>query len=143
MTCCDTSFLFALYGNDSLSGRAVECASSLDDSISLSSFNLFEYGNALRLAQYRKLMKAGERQDYWALFEAALSAGRLVHQETNLADVLVEARRLSEVHTPSGGHRGFDILHVAAAKHLHADTFLTFDQQQCKLARAVGMKVPL
>lgn len=143
MTCCDTSFLFALYGNDSLSGKAVDCARSLGRSISLSRFNLFEYENALRLAEFRRLITPVERQDYRALFEAALFAGRLIHEETNLADVLAEAGRLSEAHTSSGGHRGFDILHVAAAKQLGAAVFLTFDKNQRKLAKAVGLKVPL
>jgi predicted nucleic acid-binding protein len=143
VTCCDTSFLFALYGNDSLSGKAVEIARSLGRSISLSSFNLFEYGNALRLAEFRKLIKHRDAQAYGAMFEAALSAGRLVHRELNLADILAESGRVSKIHTPSGGHRGFDILHVAAAKTLGAMDFLTFDHNQRRLARAVGLKVPV
>jgi hypothetical protein len=35
--------------------------------------------------------------------------------------------------TVTGGHRAFDILHVAAAVHLGADEFLTFDSNQRKL----------
>ena len=77
------------------------------------------------------------------MFHEALSAGRLLHEELNLADVLAEAGRISEAHTPAGGRRGFDILHVAAAKKIGATDFLTFDQNQRKLARAVGLKVPL
>ena len=38
--------------------------------------------------------------------------------------------------------RSFDILHVAAAIHLGAKEFLTFDANQRKLAEAEGFKVP-
>jgi len=41
------------------------------------------------------------------------------------------------------GHRGFDILHVAAALILEADEFLTFDANQKRLAELEGLKVPL
>ena len=37
-------------------------------------------------------------------------------------------------------HRALDILHVAAAVHLGADEFLTFDFNQRKLALAAGLK---
>lgn len=143
VTCCDTSFLFALYGSDSLTGRAVKFARGFDEAVCLSRFNIFEYENALRLAEFRKLISPALRLEYSSLFHEALSAGRLIHDETNLADVLAEAGRISEVHTPAGGHRGFDILHVAAALKIGATDFLTFDQNQRKLARAVGLKVPI
>jgi hypothetical protein len=38
------------------------------------------------------------------------------------------------------GHRGFDILHVAAALHFGTSEFLTFDTNQRKLATTVGLK---
>ena len=44
------------------------------------------------------------------------------------------------ISTVTGGHRAFDILHVAAAVHLGADEFLTFDSNQRRLALATGLK---
>ena len=126
-----------------MSVRAVKFAMNFDEAVFLSRLNLFEYENALRLAEFRKLISAGQRLEYFSLFHEALSAGRLAFEDTNLADVLAEAGRISEAHTPGGGHRGFDILHVAAAKKIGATDFLTFDQNQRKLARAVGLNVPL
>ncbi len=61
----------------------------------------------------------------------------------NLAEVIDEAKRLSATHTLNGGHRGFDILHVASAMRLSVDTFLTFDAKQKQLAEAEGLSVPL
>ena len=49
----------------------------------------------------------------------------------------------SQAHKLTGGHRGFDILHVAAAKVTGATHFLTFDVNQKKLAERVGLVVPL
>jgi hypothetical protein len=41
----------------------------------------------------------------------------------------------------TGGHRAFAILHVAAALHLGASEFLTFDTNQRKLATTAGLKL--
>ncbi|MDB6005442.1 MAG: PilT protein domain protein, partial [Prosthecobacter sp.] len=71
------------------------------------------------------------------------AGGRLLIQVCNLARVLDEARRLSAAYTLTSGHRGFDILQVAAALVLGADEFLTFDANQKKLAEAEGLEVPL
>ena len=40
-------------------------------------------------------------------------------------------------------HRGFDILHVAAALKMGAEEFLTFDGNQKKLAESEGLHLPL
>lgn len=61
----------------------------------------------------------------------------------HLPDVLEVATRLSATHTMNGGHCGFDILHVAAALVLGAALFLTFDDNQKKLAVAEGLAMPL
>ena len=141
--CCDTSFLYSLYGNDVHSVRAVSWLAQLQNPITLSPYNPFEFGNALRFAEFRKAIKPGEAAMYAAQFEAAIRQGRLLKAVCNLADALDEATRLSATHTLTGGHRGFDVLHVAAALVLGADEFLTFDANQQKLAEAEGLVVPL
>jgi predicted nucleic acid-binding protein len=61
----------------------------------------------------------------------------------NLAGIVDEAKRLSATHTLLQGHRGFDILHVAAALQIQAAEFLTFDANQRRLANAEELVVPL
>ena len=141
--CCDTSFLFSLYGNDGNSFRAVQWVTTLTEPITLSPYNSFAQGNGLRFSEFRKAIKPGEAALYWAQFEAAIQKGRLLKTTCNLADVLDEATRLSSTHTLTGGHRGFDVLHVAAALVLQATEVLTFDANQKKLAEAEGLVVPL
>ena len=70
-----------------------------------------------------------------------MAQGRLIVATSNLADVVDEARRISSIHTLTGGHRGFDILHVAGARLLKTTHFLTFDGNQRKLAEAEGLVV--
>jgi len=143
VTCCDTSFLYSLYGGDVHTSRAITFLRRFKTSVSISELNRFELGNSLRLAFFRKLLSVKQRDLFLEQFQRDILTGLLSVEPTNLADVLAEAGRLSEAHTPVGGHRGFDILHVAAAKTIGAADFLTFDQNQRKLAKAVGLKVPL
>ena len=143
VVCCDTSFLFSLYGSDAHSARAVAWTARCTAPIRLNALTHYELGNALRYAEFRRALKTGEAAQFWGLFEAAVAQGRLVVETCNLADVVDEAKRLSATYTLSGGHRGFDILHVAAALNVGAREFLTFDGDQKKLAEAEGLHVPL
>lgn len=141
--CADTSFLFSLYGNDAHTPRAVRWLKGRRTSLTLSVLNEYELGNALRFAEFRQALAPGEAALFWTQFEADRAGGRLRFPVCNLAAVIDEAKRLSATHTLAGGHRGFDILHVATALIIKADQFLTFDANQKSLAAAEGLTVPL
>jgi predicted nucleic acid-binding protein len=141
--CSDTSFLFSLYGNDTHTHRAVSWMKSQQRALTLSSLSEYELGNALRFAEFRKGIAPGDAAVFWSQFEADRASGRVQIQVCNLADVIAEAKRLSVTHTLKGGHRGFDILHVATALVANAQQFLTFDGNQKKLAEAEGLVVPV
>jgi predicted nucleic acid-binding protein len=143
VVCADTSFLFSLYGSDRHSPRALAWAGSIKVPLTVSTLNEYELANALRFAEFRKAIPPGSAVTFWSDYEADVAAGRLTLRICNLADVLAEARRLSASYTPNGCHRGFDILHVAAALRFGAVEFLTFDGNQKKLALAEGLQVPL
>jgi len=140
--CSDTSFLFSLYGNDRNTARAIKWVKDEKKIITVTSFNECELGNALRFAEFRKAIALGEAAVFWAQYESDRDNGRIVMEVCNLAMILDEARRLSVTHTLTGGHRGFDILHVAAALQLGAGVLLTFDANQRKLALGEGLVVP-
>ena len=143
VTCADTSFLFSLYGNDGNTPRAVAWMKAHRRALALTPLNEFELGNALRFAEFRKAIAPGEAALFWADYEADRASGRVKIHICNLADVVDEAKRLSATHTLGGGHRGFDILHVAAALRLKARQLLTFNENQKKLAEAEGLLVPV
>lgn len=139
----DTSFLFALYGNDVHSPRAVAWIAQCTVPIRINALTRYEFENALRFAEFRNAIKPGEAARFLAQFEAAITAGRIIVETSNLAGVVAEARRISATRTLTGGHRGFDILHVAGALKLSATEFLTFDGNQKQLAQAESLHVPL
>lgn len=111
--------------------------------LTLTALTEYELSNALRFSEFRKGIAPGEAASFWAQFEADRDSGRIRVQVCNLADVVDEAKRLSATHTLAGGHRGFDILHVAASLVVKASCFLTFDANQKKLAEAEGLQVPI
>jgi predicted nucleic acid-binding protein len=139
--CCDTSFLVALYGDDSHSNEARRCAGTLRRSLTITDLNEFELEQTLRLTVWRKMRTAAEIARILALFNADCSEGRIVSATPNLSRVVKQGRRLSSKYTVNNGHRIFDIFLVAAALELGAADFLTFDANQRKLAHAEGLKV--
>lgn len=71
-----------------------------------------------------------------------IGAGRLmIPPVEDWAKVYSIAEELSAQYTTQGGHRSFDVLHVATALYLEVGQFLTFDSRQVALAKARGLKV--
>lgn len=142
VTTADTSFLFSLYGNDDHTAKAIKWLSAHSLVLTITNLNEFELGNALRFAEFKSFLPSGKAETYWEDFLEDKRQGRVVTERCNLSHVVDEAHRLSSLWTLSGGHRSFDILHVASGVILRATHFLTFDQNQAKLARRLGMAVP-
>jgi len=90
---------------------------------------------------FRKVLNLTQAAILSGDYERDMTLGKLTLATCNLASVLAEAKRLSLAHTQRGGHRAFDIVHVAAARHLGATEFLSFDANQKKLAKVEGLKV--
>lgn len=143
VTVADTSFLFALYANDVHSTRALEWLRATDAPIYTTELGEFELANAIRFAEFRRILPPGLGSVIWSRYEADRAAGRIMLGAFDPRSMLVEAHRLSASHTIARGHRSFDILHVAAALKLRAETFLTFDANQARLAKAEGLNAPL
>ena len=138
----DTSFLFSLYGDDCHSGRAKKWIQDSRSAILISAITDFELRNAIRFSECRRFVPSGKAAFYLAIYENALSEGRVLIEPCDLAEIMVVAGHLSARHTLTGGHRGFDILHVASAKVLKSTHFLTFDASQKSLAEKEGFIVP-
>jgi predicted nucleic acid-binding protein len=141
--CCDTSFLFSVYGNDANTPRAHSYLKKFRTPLTVSVLNAFELANALRLAEFRQLMLPGHSEMLIREYQRDMEEGRIVEYPCDLAALFKKAHRLSQDHTLSEGHRGFDILHVAAALEMGAEEFLSFDRLQSRLAHAVQMRAPL
>jgi predicted nucleic acid-binding protein len=137
----DTSFLFSLYGNDAHTAAAQAWVLQSPLPIAVSLLGRYEFQNAVRFAAFRQAITQAEALASLAAFASDLQDGHLQPAPCDLAALISEAARLSERHTPVGGHRSFDILHVAAARHLKASVFLSFDANQRRLATAVRLNI--
>lgn len=145
----DTSFLSALYRAQVNSPKADRYMASLPGSLGVSSLLLLEFRQSVRLQirlhlnDWTKGFTQAEGQQMLNDLQIDLNAGLLTTTPVDWSAVHQRAEALSSAHTPAGGHRLADILHVATALHLGVSEFLTFDGNQRKLAEAEGLIVPL
>ena len=145
----DTSFLCALYRLQDNSFQAAAYVQGMREPLNLTSLSLFEFRQSIRLQiflnekDHRKGFNRASGLAAQAKLQSNLASGGVLLVAVDWSDVHSVAERLSAQHTLSGGHRSFDILHVATALHLGAGEFLTFDVNQRKLAQAEGLRVPL
>ena len=105
-------------------------------------FGEAELTNAIKLRVFRREITVAQAQAALERLAAHIATG--VFQATPVPAAVYDlARQLSRKHTATLGTRTLDILHVAAALVLHADSFYTFDRAQAQLARAAGLATPV
>ena len=145
----DTSFLCALYVPQSTSSRAIAYTGSLSDPLESTSLLFFEFRQSIQIQVFRHSKDRNQgyplavAQAASAALQSDVKVGFYRHAAVDWADVHQIGERLALQHTIKGGHRSFDILHIATALHLGATEFLTFDGNQKKLAEAEGLIVPV
>jgi predicted nucleic acid-binding protein len=137
----DTSFLFSIFGNDTHTLTARAWIRQYQRPISVSVLNYYEFQNAIRFAAFRKAISRTEAVATLDAFESDLKSGHLQSTSVDFGAVFAEASTLSANYTFEGGHRSFDILHIAIARLLKASTFLSFDENQRRLASSVRLNV--
>jgi hypothetical protein len=103
-------------------------------------FGELEVVNALELRVFRRELSASQAQFSRNNFEIDMRDGILLLRPLG-EQVFERARQLSRQTTSRLGTRTADLLHVAAALELDADYLYSFDHQQRKLARSVGLKL--
>ena len=135
----DASFLVSLYGVDVNTPAARAWMAANAEPLLLTGALRFETENALRLACSRGRITAAELSQALADIENDLAAGILIATDIAADAHWSECRSISTAHTLATGSRAYDITHVAAARVLKADTFLSFDQRQQTLANLVGL----
>ena len=137
----DSSFLVSLVSADARSSEARAFMEHSGSPLLFTPLHRIEVRNALRNADARGALNDQDLRVALQRLEDDLRDGFLVHQPLAWGDVLRRADSLSEKHAAIDGQRTIDLLHVAAALECGARLFLSFDQRQRKLAKAVGLKV--
>jgi len=145
----DTSFLCALYRKQDNSDRALIFLGEITEPIFATRLLLWEFRQSTRFQAFRHRQNPNlgfpfsEAEQMIAKLKQHLDQGVLRLIDRDLTKVLTLAERVSKARTFTGGHRSFDVLHIAAALELEADAFLSFDGNQNRLAAAEGLAIPL
>ena len=142
MIYCDTSFLLPLYVYEAGSSeKAGKVAAAWKDAGWVSPIGELELTNTVCRKIFENEITSDAGHNILRDFRQDLKAGIFRWSHQNLAVMFRDAAKLSWRHTPDGGHRSLDILHVSAAKLLGAKQFLSFDVRLNRLAKAEGMKL--
>lgn len=137
----DTSFLLALLAYDGHSRAAGRWIAKYSETPITSDLVVFEAFNALRSLHLRGIIDAEEHKESRLILNTLLRRQVLLKYPFRTRLLTAEAHRLLDHFSPGLPHGTLDVLHVAAAKLLKADSLATFDKNQRALAKEVGLKV--
>jgi len=135
----DPSFIVSLYSPDANSAAASHIMQALPADRFVTTFGELEVVNAMGLRVFRKEVSPSQAHSSLSEFEKDLRDG--IFQIRELTDAILERAHQLSRQTAKLGTRTADLLHVAAALELGADSLYTFDLHQRKLAQALRLKL--
>jgi predicted nucleic acid-binding protein len=136
----DTSCLVKLYYPEPESARVAELVSG--QVLVFLSLHDLEISNALELKLFRGEARPAQVRKVAALIEEDIRTGVFHRPPVMWEEVWSSAKLFAKAHSRTGGCRSLDILHCAAAKHLSVTTFVSSDDRQRRLAKAIGLACP-
>jgi predicted nucleic acid-binding protein len=137
----DTSFLFSYYSSDANSARADHWRQAHPYPLLFTALHRLELRNALELSVFLKRSSPELAKLAWLTVEADLQSSLLLAVDVSFVQLARLAETLVISHTAKLGSRSLDLLHVAIAKALTVEEFVTFDQRQANLANQSGLKL--
>ena len=142
MSCyADTGFVVSLYKMEATTSRAAEVMAKLDPPVWLSPLGELELHNAFHLAIFRDELAPEAVSHKRRLFLEDVANGIFVILPVPTPGLYAKAIELADKYSARLGSRSLDLMHVAAALLLGAETFLSFDERQGKVAKAEGLRV--
>ena len=142
MIYCDSSFLIPLYlHEEGRSEQARRIASQWKQAATISLLSELEFTNTICRKVLERKISGSQARQLGREFKQDLQSGIFCWPPLNLAVMFRDAVDLSLRHTPTGGHRSLDVLHVAAAKLCGARQFLSYDDRLNRLAKAEGLTI--
>ncbi|MBN1847893.1 MAG: type II toxin-antitoxin system VapC family toxin [Deltaproteobacteria bacterium] len=137
----DTSAIIKLYVKEAFSLDISKWLRNNNEALPLTSFHYLEFMNAVKLKEFRKEISSDEAEIIISKFDTHEAKGIYYRPPLDWASMFKFAHDLSKKHTANMGSRSLDIMHVASALSLKADTFLTFDDKQSRLASLAGLRI--
>ncbi len=136
----DTSAFLKLYIREAGSEAVQDLVAGQSDPLPAWEILEMELRNAFRLKVFWKELEDAEADRLTSLFERRKTRGLYFVPEINRAALMADFRELS-VSTAELGCRTLDILHVACARQLEPESFVSFDGRQRSLATVAGLSV--
>jgi predicted nucleic acid-binding protein len=140
-TYADPSALLKLYVHEPQSAAMNAWRARTRGALPVTEHGRLEIANGICLAAFRGTIGPDALRDAFASFDEDLADGRYAQADILWRAMLRRAGEIGRRHTPTLGCRSLDVLHVAAALELGLRYFVTFDDRQQQLARAVGLKL--
>lgn len=137
----DPSALLKLYLHEPQSAAMSAWRRRNPETLTLTHHGRAEIINGLCLAAFRKQISTQALSDALASFDEDFAENRYAPADVLWRSTLKKAADLSRKYTHALGCRSLDVLHVAAALELGFERFVTFDERQQRLTRAVGLKL--
>jgi predicted nucleic acid-binding protein len=137
----DTGLLVKLYVPEPESAQVAALVNSAP-AVVLSPLHRLEMTLALSAKQARGELAPAQTARAFARMAEDVAARRFRAPPCDWSAVLDLARTLGEKHGATTPARSLDVLHVAAARHLRAVSFVTTDKRQRVFALAAGLECP-
>lgn len=136
----DPSALLKLYLHQPESAAMNAWRAKAKGALALTHHGRVEVVNGICLAAHRRDITAEALADTLASFDEDVSDGLYRQADLLWRATLNRAAKLSRSFSARLGTRSLDVLHVASALELELTLFVTYDNRQEALARAVGLK---
>ena len=137
----DTSYLVALYvPNDHTAAALRHRASEPPESIVFTPLHRLELRTVVRQCTYAHLISEADCKRILRHIDEDLKDGTLGHHPLEWTETLRRAEAIAARQATVLPCRSLDLWHVAAACDMEADGFVTFDRDQCALAKAEGLR---
>ena len=142
MIYCDTSFLLPLYAEgDPFHAQALKIATKFREPLPYTLLLELELQNGIRRALATGTLNRQQHDAAFRRFEEDEADGILRRHLLDSTQHYAKARELSKKFTSELGLRSLDILQVAAALLLKAESLASFDDRQRRLADKAGLKL--
>ncbi len=135
----DTSVIIKLYVKEADSELIAKKARKFDLSIPLTLFHEIEITNALQLKKFRNELTVKQFRKITSLIRHHEDEFIYHRPVVDWTDVFRKAIDLSGTFSDKIGSRSLDIIHVATACTLRADSFFSNDARQLSLAASTGL----
>lgn len=136
----DTGIILKLYTTEAESDAVRSFVVRRKAPLRLTCLHLAECASALRLKQFRGECEGHHVARALADIEDDARSGVIQIAAVDWDQAWQTCRSLAEAHAAETGCRTLDALHVACARLLSCDEFITSDRRQVLLARRLGLK---